>query len=131
MVAVREFVVHAPRPRGNEDYHMAKSKLQSALDKVKRNGSAGEKAFDEDFQARFPTVHELMCENEISKGKSRQVCTAVLFADKGLWNVVLTERDLKMKIFAGGPTVDAMWVALEERVSSPDPDWTEDSQKRR
>ena len=110
---------------------MAKSVLNDALEKVTRTGTVGEKAFDEEFAAKCPTVSALMCETELGKGKPRQTCTAVIFTDKGLFNVVLSERDKNMKIFAGGVTMDAMWSALEERVSSPDPDWTEDTKKRR
>jgi len=131
MVAVREFSVDAPLTFDNGDYTMAKNALNSALEKIKRNGAAGEKAFDEEFAAAYPTVHALMCDTEIAKGKPRQTCSAVIWTDHGLFNVVLTERDMKMKIFAGGPTVSDMWASLEERVSSPSPDWTEDTKKKR
>ena len=114
-----------------EDSRMAKKKLLDVLSKVSKNGGGGENAFDEEFEAAYPLVHLLMTENELEKGKPRQTCTVVIYAAHGLFNVIMTERDKEMKIFAGGGSVSEMWACLEERVGSPDPDWVSDTKKKR
>jgi len=131
MTALAEPVINVRWRCAMEDRRMAKKKLVDVLSKVSKNGSAGEKAFDEEFEAACPLVHLLMTETELEKGKGRQTCTVVIYAAHGLFNVIMTERDKEMKIFAGGGSVSEMWASLEERVGSPDPDWVSDTKKKR
>jgi len=131
MVALREVVITCSFQGALEDRRMAKKKLADVLSKVSKNGTAGEKAFDEEFEALYPIVHLLMTETELEKGKGRQTCTVVIYAAHGLFNVIMTERDKEMKIFAGGASMAEMWASLEERVASPDPDWVSDTKKKR
>lgn len=129
-VALAEPVIICSFHDAMEDRRMAKKKLNDILGKISRNGSGGEKAFDEDFESLYPYVHLLLCETELEKGKGRQTCTIVIYAKHGTFNCIMTERDKKMKIFAGGASLGEMWASLEERVSSPDPDWVEDTKKK-
>ena len=129
-VFLREVVITC-QYRGNlEDKVMAKSKLDEVLSKIEGNGVIGEKAHDEVFAAEYPNVHMLFTETEKAKGKGRQTCTIVMYASAGLFNVIITERDLGVKLFASGASVDEMWACLEERVSSPSPDWVKDTKKK-
>lgn len=131
MTAIAETVITCSFQGALEDARMAKKKLQDVLSKVTRNGTASEKAFDEEFEAACPYVHLLMTETELEKGKPRQTCTVVIYAAHGLFNVIMTERDKEVKIFAGGASLSEMWATLEERVTSPDPDWVKDTKKKR
>jgi len=131
MVAIAEPVITCSFQGALEDAKMAKKKLLDVLSKVQKNGAGGEKAFDEEFEATYPIVHLLMTETELEKGKGRQTCTVVIYASHGLFNVIMTERDKEMKIFAGGASMPQMWASLEERVSSPEPDWVSDTKKKR
>jgi len=113
-----------------EDGDMAKSKLDDVLSKISGNGVIAEKAYDEYFAGEYPTVHMLMTETEKSKGKGRQTCTVVMYTSNGLFTAIITERDLGVKMFASGASVSEMWACMEERVSSPTPDWVKDTKKK-
>jgi len=127
---VREIAIAVPYQGYLEDAEMAKSKLDDVLSKISGNGVIAEKAYDEDFASEYPNVHMLMTETEKSKGKARQTCTVVMYTSNGLFTAIITERDLGVKMFASGASVGEMWACMEERVSSPTPDWVKDTKKK-
>jgi len=129
-VFLRELVVDSRYKGYWEDHEMAKSKLDDVLSRISGNGVIAEKAHDDAFAAEYPTVHMLMTETEKTKGKPRQTCTVVMYTSNGLFTAIITERDLGVKLFASGASVEEMWVCMEERVSSPTPDWVKDTKKK-
>ncbi len=130
MMFLRELVLNSPYQGYWKDHEMARSKLDDALSKIGGNGVIAEKAFDEEFSALYPTVHVLFTETEKGKGKKRIPCTIVLYTANGLYNVIITEKELEVKLFASGASMEEMWQCLEERVSSPNPDWVKDTKKK-
>jgi len=113
------------------EIEMAKLTIDGLMKNAKGNGKVSEKAFDEAFEAEHPAVHLLMTETVKKGGLVREGATVILWAADGRFQGCLTEREHQIKMFAAGLSVSELWAALEERVSSPSPDWQPDKRKKR
>lgn len=126
-----ERLIHTGLCSPEREIEMAKLTIDGLMKNAKSNGKPTEKAFDEVFEAECPAVHLLMTETAKKGGGTREGATVILWAADGRFQGCLTEREHQIKMFAAGLSVSELWAALEERVSSPSPDWQPDKRKKR
>jgi len=126
-----ERVVDVGQCSVKEEERMAKLTIEGLMKNAKTNGKTPDKAFDEEFEAECPAIHLLMTETAKKGGGVREGATVILWAADGRFQACLTEREHQLKMFASGDTRAECWACLEERVSSPSPDWQPDKRKKR
>jgi hypothetical protein len=90
-----------------------KSIAEQLLSRQKNQAGNLTEAYDEDFVALTPNVHELLTRSLVDEKKTMEPATILMFARSGSWTMCLSHKGLKLKWWGEGGTVKQAMMALE------------------
>lgn len=83
-------------------------------------------AADEDFTGLYPQLWAFLTQTRWEDGTPRLPSTVSIFLQHGKWTACLTEKNWGYILFATAERLEAIWEALDARLSDPKADWRQD-----
>lgn len=108
----------------------AKSFLKAALGNAEKRSTAEKEASCDLLAEHAPAVLEFMTALVGPDGEPRKTATITLFAERGMFHVVLSERQEGLKLFASGSGLLDALRALDGRLIDDPVDWQVDDRPK-